>query len=164
MKMTELFLAQLERESPGTRAALERVPEGKNEWKPHSKSMPLGNLAALVASMPSWFSLIIDRNDLDLKTGLGSQAAVLTNRELLQVHDKAMDAARRSISNTTDDHLMKSWRLLYGGNVLDDRPRHLVMADTFSHSAHHRGQLTVYLRLNDVKVPAVYGASADEGR
>ncbi len=164
MKMTEMLLAQLEREASGTRKALERVPEGKNDWKPHPKSMPLGTLAALVASMPSWSALIVDRSELDLASGIGAQAPVKTNRELLQLHDQSLDAARKSLSKATDDHLMKSWRLLYGGKVLDDRPRHLILADTISHLAHHRGQLTVYLRLNDKPVPAIYGASADEGR
>jgi uncharacterized damage-inducible protein DinB len=161
--MSEMLLAQLEREAPGTRKALERVPEGKNDWKPHPKSMPLGRLAGLVASMPSWFALIVDRNELDLASGTGAQAPVNTRRELLQIHEQGLDAARKSLSNASDDHLVKSWRLLYGGKVLDDRPRHLILADTISHLAHHRGQLTVYLRLNDQPVPAIYGASADEG-
>ncbi|HSP14768.1 MAG TPA: damage-inducible protein DinB [Thermoanaerobaculia bacterium] len=164
MKLSELLLAQLERESAGTRKALERVPEGKNDWRPHPKSMPLGSLAALVASMPSWFAIIVDQNELDLASGTGAQPAVKTPGELLQIHDKALEAARKSLSKATDDHLMKSWRLLFGGKVLDDRPRHLILADTISHLAHHRAQLTVYLRLNDKPVPALYGASADEGR
>src|SRR5438105_6857163 len=163
MKMTEILLAQVEREAPGTRKALERVPEGKNDWRPHPKSMPLGSLAVLVASMPSWSALIIDRDDLDLASGTGGHAPVKTNRELLQVFDKSMETARQSLSKVDEDRLMKSWRLLYGGKVLDDRPRHLIIADTISHLAHHRGQLTVYLRLNDKPVPAIYGASADEG-
>jgi uncharacterized damage-inducible protein DinB len=164
MKLNEMLLAQLEREAPGTRKALERVPDGKNDWKPHPKSMPLGALAALVASMPSWVALIIDRDDLDLTSGVGAQGPVRTNGELLQIHDKANEAARKALSSTTDAHMMQPWRLLYGGKVLDDRPRHLILADTISHLAHHRGQLTVYLRLNDKPVPAIYGASADEGR
>lgn len=163
MKMTELFLAQLERETPGTRSALERVPEGRNDWKPHQKSMPLGYLSALVASMPSWMALIIDRNELDLSTGQGAQPAVSTSRELVQLLDKSLDAGRRALSSTTDERLMKTWRLLYAGKVLAENPRYIMIADTFSHLAHHRGQLTVYLRLNEVKVPAIYGASADEG-
>ncbi len=163
MKMNEMLLAQLEREAAGTRKALANVPEGKNDWKPHPKSMPLGSLAALVASMPSWFAMITDMNELDLASGQGRQEPVKSSRELLRIHDKALDDARKSLSKASDDQLMKSWRLLYGGRVLDDRPRHLILADTISHLAHHRGQLTVYLRLNDKTVPAIYGASADEG-
>jgi uncharacterized damage-inducible protein DinB len=162
MQLKETLLAQIERESAGSRKALEAVPEGKNDWRPHPKSMPLGSLAALVASMPSWVSMIVEKNELDLSTGEGAQKPVNSTRELLQIHDKAMQAARKSMSNATEDQLMKSWRLLWGQKVLDDRPRHLVVADTISHLAHHRGQLTVYLRLNDRPVPAIYGASADE--
>lgn len=163
MKLNEMLLAQIERESAGTRKALEAVPEGKNDWKPHPKSMPLGTLAALVASMPGWVPMIAEKNELDLATGEGAQKAVKTTRELLEIHDKAMDAARKALSKASDDQLMKSWRLRWGQKVLDDRPRHLMIADTISHLAHHRGQLTVYLRLNDKPVPAIYGASADSG-
>jgi uncharacterized damage-inducible protein DinB len=162
MKMTEMLLAQFEREAPGTRKALERVPEGKNDWKPHSKSMPLGALSGLVARMPSWFDLMINQNELDL-TKSERPSPAKTNRELLEVYDRAFQAGRKALSKTTDDHLLTHWRLLFGGKVLDDRPRHLIIADTFGHLAHHRGQLTVYLRLNDKPVPAIYGASADEG-
>lgn len=162
MKMSEMLLAQLEREAPGTRKALERVPEGKNDWKPHPKSMALGSLAGLVARMPSWFELIINANELDLATGERPSPAK-TNRDLLQIFDASLEAGRKALSKTTDDQLMKSWRLLFGAKVLDDRPRHLILADTIGHLAHHRGQLTVYLRLTDQPVPAIYGASADEG-
>ncbi len=163
MNIREMLLAQLERESPGTRKALQAVPEGKNDWKPHPKSMALGSLAALVASMPSWVPMIVEQNELDLSSGAGGQKAVTSNRELLQIHDQAMESARKALSKVTDDQLMKSWRLRFGDKVLDDRPRHLIVADTISHLAHHRGQLTVYLRLNDRPVPAIYGATADEG-
>src|SRR5437660_2439675 len=148
MQINEMLLAQFEREAPGTRKALERVPEGKNDWKPHPKSMPLGALAGLVARMPSWFELMISQNELDLTKGERPSPAK-TTRELLQIYDNALDAGRKAFSKTTDDHLMKNWRLLFGGKVLDDRPRHLIIADTFGHLAHHRGQLTVYLRLHD---------------
>jgi uncharacterized damage-inducible protein DinB len=113
--------------------------------------------------MPSWIPMIAEKNELDLATGEGASKPVKTTRELLEIHDKAMDAARKTLSKASDDQLMKSWRLLYGQKVLDDRPRHLIIADTISHLAHHRGQLTVYLRLNDKPVPAIYGASADSG-
>ena len=110
MKMTELFLAQLEREIPTTRKALERVPEGRNDWKPHEKSMLLGYLAALVASLPSWMAMAIERDELDLGAG-GSQPAVASSRELLQVFDKSVAAARRALSSTSDEHLMTPWVL-----------------------------------------------------
>src|SRR5262249_28041743 len=153
--INELLLAQLEREAPGTRKALERVPEGKNDWKPHPKSMALGSLASLVAQMPSWAAMIIEQESLDLSKG-GGHPPVKTNRELLQIYEDALGGGRKALSKTTDDHLNKNWRLLWGAKVLDDRPRHLIIVDTISHLAHHRGQLTVYLRLNDKPVPAIY--------
>jgi uncharacterized damage-inducible protein DinB len=161
MKMTELFLAQLEREAPISRKALERVPEGKNSWKPHPKSMELGYLAVLVASMNSWISLAIDRDDLDLGSG-GGQKAVATNKELLDLCDQAVAGARRALASTTDEHLMTSWVLRHGARELAKSPRYVVIGDVFTHLAHHRGQLTVYLRLQDVAVPSIYGPTADE--
>jgi uncharacterized damage-inducible protein DinB len=162
VKINELLLAQLEREAPGTRKTLERVPLEKYDWKPHPKSMSLGSLAGLVARMPSWFQLIVDADELDLAKG-EVPPPIKTTRELVEIHDKSLEAGRKSLAKTNDAHLMTNWRLLYGGKVLDDRPRHLILADTNSHLAHHRGQLTVYLRLNEKSVPAIYGASADEG-
>jgi len=167
MKLTDLFLDQLQRESAGTRRTLERVPEGRNDWKPHEKSMLLGYLAALVAHMPSWIALMINLDALDLGSPDGSKFrthAVATNRELLQLFDESVVKAREALSNTTDEHLMTPWKLMMGGHVLDEQPRYVMIRDgMFSHMAHHRGQLTVYLRLNDAPVPAIYGPSADEG-
>jgi len=164
MKMTEMFLAQLEREAPLTRSAVERLPAGRNDWKPHEKSRPLGMLASLVASMPSWIATMIEQNELDIGAGGGAQSPAQTSRELVQLLDKSIAAARRALSSTTDEHLMTSWRLRYGNRVLSEEPRHVMITDgVFSHLAHHRGQLTVYVRLNNVPVPAIYGATADEG-
>ena len=162
MKVKDMLLAQLERESTGTRKALENVPEGKNDWKPHAKSMPLGSLANLVATMPSWAALIVDADELDLAAPF-PRSVPATKKELLAAHDQSLEAGRKALSHTTDEHLMKPWRLRMGDKVLDERPRHLIIADTIAHQAHHRGQLTVYLRLNDKPVPAIYGASADSG-
>ena len=161
MKMTEVFLAQLEREAPLTRKAVARVPEGRNDWKPHPKSMDFGYLAVLVASMPSWIAMAIDRDDLDLGSGAG-QKAVATSKDLLALCDKSVEAARRALSSTSDEHLMTSWVLRFGDRVLAKNPRYVVIGDTFTHLAHHRGQLTVYLRLQDVAVPSIYGPTADE--
>ncbi len=167
MKMTELFLAQLDREAGPTRRAVERVPEGRNDWKPHEKSMPLGYLAALVASMPSWVAMTIDLDELDLNPPGGSPntpRASNTTRELLRTVDESVARSREALSKTTDAHLLTPWRLLAAGRVVLEHPRHVVIADSFTHLAHHRGQLTVYLRLNGAAVPAIYGPSADEGK
>jgi len=165
LKMTDFFLAQLERESVGNRRALERVPEGRPDWKPHEKSMPLGYLSTLVATMPSWIDMMITRDELDLKPPGGSAyrpSASSTTRELLQALDESVAKAREALRKTTDEHLMTPWRLLVAGNVVMEAPRHVVIRDTFTHLAHHRGQLTVYLRLNGAPVPAIYGPSADD--
>jgi uncharacterized damage-inducible protein DinB len=168
MKMTDLFLAELEREAVVTRRALERVPEGKYDWKPHPKSMPLGTLARLVASMPSWIPMVVNQDELDLNPPNGKkyeQPELRTRRELVEAHDQNVAGAREALAKTNDDHLMKSWRMLVSGRVVDENQRHIVLRDSvFNHLAHHRGQLTVYLRLNDASVPEIYGPSADEGK
>jgi uncharacterized damage-inducible protein DinB len=164
MGFTQLFLAELDREGPRTRRALEHVPHGRDDWKPHPKSMPLGRLAGLVASMPSWVTLIIEQDELDLTPPPGSgQYQQPATAALVSTLDTHMTKARESLSKTTDDFLMTTnWRLRAGGKVVMDAPRHIVLRDTLNHLAHHRGQLTVYLRLTDQTVPAIYGPSADD--
>ena len=167
MTMTDLFLAQLEAEADRTKRAMERVPEGRDDWKPHEKSMPLGRLAMLVARMPSWIAMIVNRDDLDLKPAGGSnfsQEPLRTRAALVRAVEEGAAEARSALKNATEEHLMKPWRLLAGGNVVSEEKRYVVLRDTFAHLAHHRGQLTVYLRLNDAPVPAIYGPSADESR
>jgi uncharacterized damage-inducible protein DinB len=162
--LTELFLAELDREAARTRRALERVPLGRDDWKPHSKSMPLGRLAGLVASMPSWITLIIEQDELDLNPPAGrGQYQQPSTDKLVDTLDKNVAKARESLSKTNDEILLRTnWRLLVSGKVVSDSPRHIVLRDTLNHLAHHRGQLTVYLRLNDQTVPAIYGPSADD--
>jgi uncharacterized damage-inducible protein DinB len=167
VKMTDFFSAQLDREAAVSRRALERVPEGRPDWKPHEKSMPLGYLATLVATMPSWIAMAIVQDELDLNPPGGSAykpPAWRTTRELLQAHDESVAKGREALRNTTDEHLTTPWRLLVAGRVVMESPRHVVIADTFTHLAHHRGQLTVYLRLNGAPVPSIYGPSADDPR
>jgi uncharacterized damage-inducible protein DinB len=166
MELKELFLAKLDREVAVTRKALERVPEGRNKWKPHEKSMELGYLAALVATMPGWIGFMIEQDELDLDNRANEgfkTKAVETRAELLQALDEGIAKARKALEGTTEEHLLKNWQFKMGGNVVSDEPRHVMISDAvFSHLAHHRGQLTVYLRLNEASVPAIYGPSADE--
>ncbi len=168
MKMTEMFLEQLETEAALSRRALERVPDGRYDWKPHEKSMLLGYLSALVASMPLWIVMTVNQDEFDLNSpGAASfkPPELRTTRDLLEAHDRNVAMAREALLNTTDENLMKPWRFLVGGHVVSEQPRYAMLRDgIFSHLAHHRGQLTVYLRLNDAPVPALYGPSADEGR
>jgi len=166
MKLTQLFLAELDREAPRTRGALAQVPLGRDDWAPHPKSMPLGRLAGLVASMPSWVTLIIGQDELDLTPPPGSgQYQQPSTDKLVDVHDQHVVQARESLMKTTDDFLLTTnWRLRAGGQVVSDTPRHVALRDMLNHLAHHRGQLTVYLRLLGATVPAIYGPSADDQR
>lgn len=164
MTLTQLFLAELDREAPRTRRALEHVPPGRDDWTPHPKSMPLGRLAGLVASMPSWVTLIIEQDELDLNPPAGrGQYQQPSTDKLVSTLDTHVMKARESLSKTNDDFLLTTkWRLLAGGKAVMEAPRHVVLRDTLNHLAHHRGQLTVYLRLTDQPVPAIYGPSADD--
>jgi DinB family len=164
--MTEQFLAELDREAARSTRALEVVPFDDPDWKPHDKSMPLGRLAMLVATMPSWFEMIVNRDDLDVAPVGGSNFSpppITTAADLVRAQDTAVAAARKAFEGTTDDYLISTnWKLLAGGHVVMEQPRYLVIRDSFNHLAHHRGQLTVYLRLRGAKVPAIYGPSADD--
>ena len=164
MTFIELYKAELEREAPRTRRALEQVPAGRDDWKPHGKSMPLVRLAGLVASMPSWVSLIIEKEELNLTPPAGQGQYQQPSVDMLvATHDKMVEQALESLARTNDDFLFTTkWRLLAGGQVVMEQPRHIVLRETVNHLAHHRGQLTVYLRLLDQKVPAIYGPSADD--
>jgi uncharacterized damage-inducible protein DinB len=167
MNWTEFFAAQLEREGPLSRRALERVPEGRPDWKPHEKSMPLGYLSQLVATMPAWIAMAVLQDELDLKPvgGAGYKPpATDTAAKLLAANDDSVAKGLEALRKTTDAHLATPWKLLVAGQVVMEKPRYEVIADTFTHLAHHRGQLTVYLRLNDAPVPAIYGPSADDAR
>ena len=166
MKLTDLFLSELESEAAATRRTLERVPDGRSDWKPHEKSMSMGRLAALVASMPSWIDMVIHMDELDIHPPGGPAYRAQetnTSKDLVEAFDGHVAAARRVLAGTTEEHLMTPWRLLSGGQLMSERPRYAVIRDgVFNHLAHHRGQLTVYLRLNGASVPAIYGPSADE--
>ena len=166
MDLKSYLLKQLESEAAITRKAVARVPEGRNDFKPHEKSMPLGYLAALVASMLGWITLMIERDELNLddQASQGFRANIAEkNAELVAMVEGAVASARRSLESTTNEHLLTPWAFKMGGNTVSQDARYLMIANAvFSHLAHHRGQLTVYLRLNEAAVPAMYGPSADE--
>ena len=168
MKLTELFLDEIVREGEITRRALERVPDGRSEWKPHDKSMPLGRLAGMIAMMPAWVAMMLEKDEFDLNPPGGGTSSfsqeLRTSKELVEAHDKSVAGARTALQKANEQDLLTSWRLLVAGNVVQEKPRHIMIRDTISHLAHHRGQLTVYLRLNDVPVPSTYGPTADENR
>jgi uncharacterized damage-inducible protein DinB len=163
--ITELLLAELDREMPGTRRALERVPEGQNDWKPHEKSTPLGYLAGLVATMPRWIESMVKEDGLDLASpGRYASRPFDSTADLVRAFDECVAAARAALAGTTDEQLLKTrWRLLMGGNLLTNETRYeAVRGGALNHLYHHRAQLTTYLRLNEKPVPSLYGPSADE--
>jgi uncharacterized damage-inducible protein DinB len=163
--MTELLVAELDREMPGTRRTLERVPEGQNDWKPHDKSTQLGYLAGLVASMPGWIVSMVTEDQLDVASpGRFGVRLPDSTAELLRAFDQGVAGARAALASTTDQQLFKTtWKLLLKGQVLTNEPRYeAIRFGALNHLYHHRAQLTTYLRLNERPVPSLYGPSADE--
>jgi uncharacterized damage-inducible protein DinB len=165
MELTKYFIAELESEAAKSRHALEQVPEGKHEWKPHDRSMVFGHLTEMVATVPNWIAMIVKQDQLDVapKGGPTQQRAQMnSSAEYIDALDKAAAAARAAREGTDEEFLQSKWRLLAGGQVVSEVPRHEMIRDTINHWVHHRGQMTVYLRLMDAKVPALYGPSADD--
>ena len=168
-KITDLLITELDHEAIGIRKALENVPEGKNDWKPHDKSMPLGSLATIVATTPGWIDMVLNMDEIDINPPGGSKFKPpdwKTRKELLQQLEESLKKGREALQKTTDDHLLNTkWRMLSGGKLMMEQTRYEGIREAvINHMAHHRGQLTVYLRLNGEKVPAIYGPSADEGK
>lgn len=161
MSIAEAFLPELDLEMKTTRTVLERVPTDKGKWKPHPKSFALGHLAQLVAVMPGWITTTVEKSELDL-AGSGGYTFEKTET-LLQIFDKNVRDARLVLSAAGDSDMMKPWSLKHGDRVAFTLPRVAVVRQTINHLVHHRGQLTVYLRLLDVPVPSIYGPTADEG-
>ena len=165
MTVVDTLSAQLEREVEINRRVLAQVPEGRADWKPHPKSMALGYLAVLVATMPTWVTMTVRQDSLDLAPvdGSGNKPMEWTKRsELLAALEDGARQALEALKSTTVEHLETEWNLLVAGNIVMTRPRRVVIEDTLTHMAHHRGQLTVYMRLNDALVPSVYGPTADD--
>ena len=165
MKLTEFFREELDREVERSRKALQQVPEGKYDWKPHEKSMIFGYLADMVATIPTWITMEINRDELDVAPAEGQgtkKAPKETSADLVKALDEAAAEARSALGNTTDEHLQTKWKLLARGNVVWEGTRQEMIQETISHWSHHRGQMTVYLRLMGAKVPAIFGPSADD--
>jgi uncharacterized damage-inducible protein DinB len=160
MTIAETLLAQVEREIPATRRMVERVPDGVSEWKPHPKSMEMGYLSLLVATMFGWIATMVNEDHLDLAAG--ARPGAMTAAQRIDAFASAVASARRALSGATDEQMLKPWQLRHGDRVLDEKPRHIMIVDTISHLAHHRGQLSVYLRLQDQPLPSIYGPTADE--
>jgi uncharacterized damage-inducible protein DinB len=162
-----LFISELDREVKRSRRALEMVPDNERNWKPHEKSMEFGYLSDMVATIPTWLTMIVKQDELDVAPTEGRQQArpqPTTSAEYIAELEKTAGEAREALKSTTEKHLQTHWKLLAGGRVVSNTPRHEMLRDTINHWAHHRGQMTVYLRLMGAKVPALYGPSADDKR
>jgi uncharacterized damage-inducible protein DinB len=167
MAINEALLPEFDQEMANTRKTLERVPDGKFDWKPHEKSGTMGWLAGHVANIPSWAVETIDKDGFDMAPkGVPMQPPPppKSRKELLELFDKGVASARKSLAGASDSHLLKEWSFLNNGQALFSMPRiGCLRTWVMNHIIHHRAQLGVYLRLNNVAVPAIYGPSADEG-
>lgn len=161
MSIGKSLLPEFDQEMATTRRVLERVPSDKVQWKPHHKSFALGHLAQLVAWMPGWITQMVQQTELNLAAA--PKYTFEKTETLLQLFDRNVREARAALSAVKDADLKVKWSLKAGDKVLFSSTRGEVVRQTISHLVHHRGQLTVYLRLIDVPVPSVYGPTADEG-
>jgi len=158
--ITQSFIKELNAEYPATRACLERIPEALFEYKPHPKSMSLGYLSLLVAEIPLWMKHMVTDGEIDFVTF--KHFAPKTTTELVAHFEDNMEAARKALQATDDEALQSRFVLKANGHVLYSSPKIADIGVTLNHWVHHRGQLTVYMRLNDIAVPSIYGPSADD--
>ena len=163
MAIAQALLPEFDQEMANTRKTLERVPDSKWDYKPHPKSGTMGWYAGHLANLPSWPIFTIRQDELDLAQPF-DMPSTKNRAEVLAVFDKNVADARQAIAGASDQELMKPWSLKKGGQTLMTLPKVAVLRGfVMNHIIHHRGQLTVYLRLNDIPVPALYGPSGDEG-
>ncbi len=159
--IVDQFTRELESEVRATRECLEQVPMDKADWKPHEKSMPLGYMAILVADIPRWIQYMIEHGVVDFMTY--EQRHPKTSEELVSLFDENMGSARKALKTLSDADLTNEFQLKNGDQLLMSSPLGESISSSINHMVHHRGQLTVYLRLNDKKIPSIYGPSADSG-
>ena len=160
MSISQILLPEFDQEMSVTRRVLERVPSDKPDWKPHPKSFSVAHLAQLISSMPGWITKAIDDTSLDLAAG--GKYTNQPTQELLAVFDRNVREARAAMERATDADYQVGWSLKMGNHVIFTLPRAAVVRQNISHLVHHRGQMTVYLRLLDIPVPSIYGPTADE--
>lgn len=162
----DALLPEFDHEMATTRRLLERVPEAELAWKPHDKSMTLGQLSGHLANLPMWCSAVLSATFFDVAAG-GEEVRSkdpASRAALLEDFDRKVAAARASLAQVTDPDMMVPWSLKQGDHVIFTLPRiSAIRSFVMNHSIHHRGQLTVYLRLKDVPLPPIYGPTADEG-
>ena len=163
MSLNEPLVSELQHEAQSTRKMLERVPEDKHSGKPHEKSMALGDLASHLAELPLLIVSIIDNNELDISKDDYRIKMAANNKELLQKFDENLSKVIESLKNASDENLLGNWKLRSGEQIFFEMPRiACIRGMVLNHIVHHRGQLSVYLRLLDVPLPGIYGPTADE--
>ena len=162
MPLVDALLPEFDHEMTVTRKLLERVPDGKFDWKPHPKSMSLGQLAQHVATIPMWGSVTVTQDELDV-AGSPPAPVAQTRADLLALFDGHVRDTRAALAGRSDAELMVPWTLKNAGQAIFSMPRAAVWRSfVLSHLVHHRGQLSVYLRMQDVPIPSIYGPSGDE--
>jgi uncharacterized damage-inducible protein DinB len=163
MAINQALIGELEHEAATSRKILERIPESAWGWKPHDKSMDMKQLATHVTEMWGWTKAAIDHPELDFAATPYEQYDAKSTQDLLDFHDKTVAEAKEALGRATDDVMMQPWSLRKGEDIYFTMPKVQVLrAMVFNHIIHHRGQLSVYLRENDIPVPSIYGPSADE--
>src|SRR5215204_1951526 len=159
------FIGELRQESVATLKCLERIPKDKFGWQPHERSMTLGRLATHIAEMSGWVAVTATTDELDFNAKEYKPFDPQSTSEIVELFDTNLKSAIAALENLSDEEMMKDWTLRNGEQIYFTMPKiQCLRGMCFNHIVHHRGQLTVYLRLNDIPVPAVYGPSADEGQ
>lgn len=155
------YLKELEAETTASRKCLERIPEKLFDWKPHEKSMAMGYLALLVAEIPKWITVTIEKSEIDFATF--EHITLQTNAGLVTHFDENIEGVKNALQHVSNEELDGPFYLKSNGEILLSMTKKESVSSTINHWVHHRGQLTVYMRLNDIPVPSIYGPSADEG-
>jgi uncharacterized damage-inducible protein DinB len=163
MAIVDAFIAELKQEGPGTRKVLERLPAADFGWRPHEKSFTMGQLAGHVAEMLSWATTVVGEDEFDMQMAGYKPFSPATTEELLAEFDKNQQQMLDALNGVPDDKMLANWRMTMDGKELFNMPRVAVIRGVIlNHLIHHRAQLTVYMRMRNAPVPALYGPSADE--
>jgi uncharacterized damage-inducible protein DinB len=163
MALNQALIAELQQEAANTHKLLERVPAEHMDWQPHAKSMSLTRLATHIAELPGWITMALNTHELDLGARDYKPNMAKTAEELIAIHNKNVAGAKEALSNATDEQLAEPWTLRQGDHVIFTLPKVAVIRSAaMNHMIHHRGQLSVFLRLLDVPLPGIYGPTRDE--
>lgn len=160
MTLGQIYLQEFEAEVTATRKCIERVPDSLYNWKPHEKSMQMGYLTQILAEMPKWITTAVKIGEINF--GTWQKYTLTTTADLVSFFDKNLEDMREVLKNATDEDLKKTFSLKSGEQMLMTDTVQNTVSSTINHMVHHRGQLTVYMRLNNIAVPSIYGPSADD--